>query len=130
MAINQYEYDGYVYVRENGTRYKTSWLSSTFKKFLKQNGLRQIRFHDLRHTCATMLRHTGVPMEDIQKFPGILPSRQRKESMPISMTRGIVKKRLNQYLSWYEILYNENPTLEEFERLVFSQYLKNTDNNT
>ena len=44
--------------------------------------------------------------------------------------RGIVKKRLNQYLSWYEILYNENPTLEEFENLVFSQYLKNTDNNT
>ena len=44
--------------------------------------------------------------------------------------RGIVKKRLNQYLSWYEILYNENPTLEEFEKLVFSQYLKNTDNNT
>lgn len=130
MAMNRYEYDGYVYVRENGTRYKTSWLSSTFKKFLKQNGLRQIRFHDLRHTCATMLRHTGVPMEDIQKFLGILPSRQRKESMPISMTRGIVKKRLNQYLSWYETLYNENPTLEEFERLVFSQYLKNTDNNT
>ena len=68
--MNRYEYDGYVYVRENGTRYKTSRLSSTFKKFLKQNGLRQIRFHDLRHTCATMLRHTGVPMKDIQKSLG------------------------------------------------------------
>ena len=68
--LYNYEYDGYIYVRENGTRYKTSWLSSTFKHFLKQNGLRQIRFHDLRHTCATMLRHTGVPMEDIQKFLG------------------------------------------------------------
>ena len=44
--------------------------------------------------------------------------------------RGIVKKRLNQYLSWYEILCNDNPMLEEFENLVFSQYLKNTDNNT
>lgn len=29
-----------------------------------------IRFHDLRHTWATILRHTGVPMEDIQKFLG------------------------------------------------------------
>lgn len=37
---------------------------------LKKNNLRVIKFHDLRHTCATMLRHTGVPMEDIQKFLG------------------------------------------------------------
>ena len=45
-------------------------MTRTFKEFLKKNNLRVIRFHDLRHTCATMLRHTGVPMEDIQKFLG------------------------------------------------------------
>ena len=29
-----------------------------------------IRFHDLRHSCATLLRHGGVKMEDIQKWLG------------------------------------------------------------
>jgi integrase len=30
----------------------------------------KIRFHDLRHSCATLLRHKGGPMEDIQKWLG------------------------------------------------------------
>ncbi len=30
----------------------------------------RIRFHDLRHSCAALLRHEGVPMEDIQKWLG------------------------------------------------------------
>lgn len=65
-----HEYDDYIFVREDGERYKVDWVTRTFKEFLKKNNLRVIRFHDLRHTCATMLRHTGVPMEDIQKFLG------------------------------------------------------------
>ncbi len=32
--------------------------------------LSKIRFHDLRHSCAALLRHEGVPMEDIQKWLG------------------------------------------------------------
>ncbi len=68
-AYNHEFYD-YIYVREDGTRYKVDWVTRAFKEFLEKNKLRVIRFHDLRHTCATMLRHTGVPMEDIQKFLG------------------------------------------------------------
>ena len=39
----------------------------------------KIRFHDLRHTCATLLRHNGVLMEDISKwlgYPNILTAEQ------------------------------------------------------
>lgn len=36
----------------------------------KIKSLEQIRFHDLRHSCAALLRHEGVPMEDIQKWLG------------------------------------------------------------
>ena len=57
-------------LRKDGERYKVDWATRTLKEFLKKNNLRVIRFHDLRHTCATMRRHTGVPMEDIQKFLG------------------------------------------------------------
>lgn len=31
---------------------------------------KKIRFHDLRHTCATMLRREGVSIGDIQKWLG------------------------------------------------------------
>ncbi len=62
--------EAYVYLRPNGKRYRTNWLTIAFKDFLIKNKMRPIRFHDLRHTCATMLRYTGVPMEDIQKFLG------------------------------------------------------------
>jgi len=43
---------------------------NAFHNFLKANGLPLIRFHDLRHSCATLLREEGVPMEDIQKWLG------------------------------------------------------------
>ena len=76
--MNRYESDGYVYVRENGTRYKTSWLSSTFKKFLKQNGLRQIRFHNLRHTCATMLSDYLTGKTDDDEYGNVV--RKKKEA--------------------------------------------------
>ena len=36
----------------------------------KIKSLEKIRFHDLRHSCAALLRHEGVPMEDIQKWLG------------------------------------------------------------
>ena len=65
-----HEYDDYVYVRENGDRYRVDWVTTSFNKFLKKNGFRLIRFHDLRHSCATMLRHIEIRMEDIRKYLG------------------------------------------------------------
>ena len=76
--MNRYEYDGYVYVRKNRTRYKTSWLSNTFKKFLKQNGLRQICFHNLRHTCATMLSDYLTGKTDDDEYGNVV--RKKKEA--------------------------------------------------
>ncbi len=32
--------------------------------------LANLRIHDLRHSCATLLRHKGVAMEDISKWLG------------------------------------------------------------
>jgi integrase len=65
-----HEADEYIYVNEDGTLMHPNYISRYFPMFLKKNGLRKIRFHDLRHTCATLLRHEGVPMEDIQKWLG------------------------------------------------------------
>ena len=45
-------------------------VTANFSKLLEQNGLRHIRFHDLRHSCASMLLANGVPMKQIQDWMG------------------------------------------------------------
>ena len=60
----------YIYLWPDGRRVKAQWLTTTFHRFLRNHGLPMVRFHDLRHSYATLARHEGVPMEDIQKWLG------------------------------------------------------------
>ena len=64
------EYLDYIFVNEMGERWKPRYLSDGFKRILEQNGLRRIRFHDLRHTCASLLIANNVPMKKIQEWLG------------------------------------------------------------
>lgn len=64
------EYPDYIFVNEMGERWKPRYLSDGFKRILEQNGLRRIRFHDLRHTCASLLLANNVPMKKIQEWLG------------------------------------------------------------
>ena len=57
-------------IREDGRGVDPGWITQKFSEFLKLNGFRHIRFHDLRHSCASLLRYEGVPMEDIQRWLG------------------------------------------------------------
>lgn len=45
-------------------------VTDGFAKLLANHGLRKIRFHDLRHSCASLLLKQGVPMKQIQKWLG------------------------------------------------------------
>ena len=64
------DYLGYVLVDAMGNRLKLSYISTAFPALLKRNGLRPIRFHDLRHSCASLLLKNGVPMKQIQEWLG------------------------------------------------------------
>ena len=64
------EYLDYIFVNEMGERWKPRYLSDGFKRILEQNGLRRTRFHDLRHTCASLLLANNVPMKKIQEWLG------------------------------------------------------------
>ena len=70
-----YEYDGFVFVDEMGERMKMNYLTSAFPKFLKSHGLRRMRFHDIRHSCASLLFANGVPLKPFRSGSGtvILP---------------------------------------------------------
>ena len=56
-------YLDYVCVDNMGTLLSPNYLSATFPKLLEKNGMRHIRFHDLRHSCASLLLANDVPMK-------------------------------------------------------------------
>ena len=65
-----HEYDGFVFVDELGERMRANYLTSAFPKFLEDHGLRRMRFHDLRHSCASLLLANVVPLKHIQEWLG------------------------------------------------------------
>ena len=65
-----HKYDGFVFVDELGERMRANYLTSAFPKFLESHGLRRMRFHDLRHSCASLLLANGVPLKHIQEWLG------------------------------------------------------------
>ncbi len=64
------DYLDYICVNEMGERFKPNYLSNGFKRILRDNSLREIRFHDLRHSCASLLLANRIPMKMIQKWLG------------------------------------------------------------
>lgn len=64
------DYLEYIYVNDLGELISPGYLTTHFPKFLKKHNLRQIRFHDLRHSCASLLYANGVPLKDIQEWLG------------------------------------------------------------
>ncbi len=64
------EYLGYVNVNPMGDLIKPGYVSQQFPMFLKRAGLRKIRFHDLRHSCATLMYAKGVQLKDMQLWLG------------------------------------------------------------
>ena len=64
------DYLEYVCVNEIGDLIKPHYVTESFPKLLKTNGMRQIRYHDLRHSCASLLLANGVPMKQIQEWLG------------------------------------------------------------
>jgi integrase len=47
-----------------------SLLLKRFKRALKRAGVREVRFHDLRHTFGTRMAAAGVPMRTLQEWMG------------------------------------------------------------
>ena len=60
----------YICVDEMGTLISPHYLTAAFPKLLDKNELRRIRYHDLRHSCASLLLANGVPMKQIQEWLG------------------------------------------------------------
>ena len=60
----------YIYTDVLGNRIKPNYLTSAFPEFMEKSGFKRLRFHDLRHSCASLLLANGVPLKAIQEWLG------------------------------------------------------------
>ena len=63
-------YQEYVCLNPDGSIIKPDYVTRHFPLLLKNSGLRHIRFHDLRHSCASLLLARNIPMKAIQEWLG------------------------------------------------------------
>ena len=59
-----------MFFNDIGELYKPDYVMRRFRWLLQKHGLKQIHFHDLRHTCATMLCRQKVSLQEIQLWLG------------------------------------------------------------
>jgi integrase len=64
------DYLDYIYVNELGELVKPNFITQNFGITLANNHLKKIRFHDLRHSCASLLYAHGVSLKEIQEWLG------------------------------------------------------------
>ena len=56
--------------RDNGDPIKPDFVSRHFIEILQSNNLPRIRFHDLRHSAATILINVGYTMKEVSEWLG------------------------------------------------------------
>lgn len=67
---NEYEQNDYIFKQESGSIYAPEFITHKFNKLLKKYNLPHIRFHELRHSCASFLIANGFSLKDIQEWLG------------------------------------------------------------
>lgn len=60
----------FVCVRDNGDLIPLDYVSRAFPRFLKNNGLKPIKLHELRHSNISLLIENGASMKEAQEWAG------------------------------------------------------------
>src|SRR5918994_1652291 len=88
---SSFAYLNLVFPSSAGTPLTASNIRRDFRRLLKTSGLPKIRFHDLRHTAASLMLNHGIPVLIVSKRLGhskpsitidvyghLIPSRQEE----------------------------------------------------
>jgi len=66
----EYVKTDYVFCWPDGRPITSDYISHRFGKLLKKYGLPHIRFHELRHSCASLLINNGCGLIEVQEWMG------------------------------------------------------------
>ena len=95
-------YDYYRLFDDHGKYYSQNKIRDYFKRILKKAGLRRIRFHDIRHTYASLMLSLGEPVHYVQNQLGhknaSMTMNQYAKFIPTNQMQGMntLEKALNQ----------------------------------
>ena len=70
LAGERWQNNNLLFPSRVGTPHSPSLVLQVFKKFLALAGLPKYRFHDLRHTAASIMLNRGVPALVVSKILG------------------------------------------------------------
>ncbi len=66
----EYTKNDYILKWDDGHPFSPDFVTKKFQKLLKANKLPKIRFHELRHSCASILINMGFTLKDVQEWLG------------------------------------------------------------
>lgn len=66
----QHNWNGYLMRYPDGKRVPPNTITQHFNSFLTKHSLKKLRYHDLRHSCASILFSNGVDLLTIQRILG------------------------------------------------------------
>lgn len=97
-----------IFPAKAGKYIPTSTLQRTFRLLLERAGLPIMRFHDLRHTCATLLLSQGISPKVVQELLG-------HSSIKITMDRygHVIPGMQETAMAAYDTLFTLNDTKEK-----------------
>lgn len=64
------DYLDYICVDQTGKLLRPNYVTEHFAWIIQKYDLKKVRFHDLRHTCASLLLSNGISMKQIQIWLG------------------------------------------------------------
>jgi len=70
LCGRDYIENDYIFKWPDGHSIAIDYVTRKFSKLLKQHGFKHIRFHDLRHSCASILLSAGYELKDVQDLLG------------------------------------------------------------
>ena len=65
-----YKDSDHICVWADGRQFTPQYVSEHFSLLLRRNGLPHIRFHELRHSCGSLLLNRGISVKQIQEYLG------------------------------------------------------------
>jgi integrase len=70
LGAQEWTDTGHVFTTREGTAVHRAVLLESFKRLLKRESLPELTFHELRHTCATLLAQRGVHPNTVKDVLG------------------------------------------------------------
>jgi integrase len=99
-----YYKNNYVVKREDGKPFSPDGFSHKYRQVIKANHLPNIKFHELRHTFASLLVDNGVPISDISETLG-----HSSKSITLDIYSHVFKKSLKRVAKKVDDIYSNKP---------------------